>query len=81
MILFRRKHEKIREASNHNATDNQRLSNIYQPDLECEEAIMHDKQRFGRVRTNLMKYLRAKYGQDTANRAMWRINKREIKPF
>ena len=45
-------------------------------DLESEEAIMNDKERFGRVRTILMKQLRAKYGEDIANRALYRINKR-----
>lgn len=45
-------------------------------DLECEEAIMQDKTRYGRVRTSLMKHLRAKYGSIIANRALSRINKR-----
>jgi len=45
-------------------------------ELECEEAIMEDKERFGRVRTNLMKVLRSKHGDDMANRALSRINKR-----
>ena len=45
-------------------------------DLECEEAIMSDKTRFGRVRTSLMKHLRAKYGKEIANRALWRVNRR-----
>ncbi len=45
-------------------------------ELESEEAIMNDKERFGRVRTILMKQLRAKYGEDIANRALYRINKR-----
>lgn len=45
-------------------------------ELECEEIIMKDKQRFGRVRTNVMKHLRIKYGEKTANRALSRINKR-----
>ncbi len=44
--------------------------------LECEDAIMQDKQRFGRARTSLMKHLRAKYGDAIANRALSRINKR-----
>ncbi len=50
----------------------------YKPikELECEDAIMQDKQRFGRVRTSLMKHLRAKYGDMNANRALSRINKR-----
>jgi len=45
-------------------------------ELESEDAIMIDKERFGRVRTILMKQLRAKYGEDIANRALYRINKR-----
>ena len=45
-------------------------------ELECEEEIMQDKEDFGRVRTNMMKVLRAKYGDDVANRALSRINKR-----
>jgi len=43
----------------------------------CEEAIIKDKERFGRVRTSMMEYLRAKYGNDVANRALNRINKRK----
>ena len=45
-------------------------------ELESEEAIMNEKERFGRVRTILMKQLRVKYGDDVANRALYRINKR-----
>jgi len=45
-------------------------------ELECEEAIINDKERFGRVRTNMMKVLRTKHGEDVANRALSRINKR-----
>jgi len=45
-------------------------------ELESEDAIMNDKERFGRVRTILMKQLRVKYGEDIANRALYRINKR-----
>ena len=56
--------EKILEEKLHNA------------ELESEEAIMNEKERFGRVRTSLMKQLRAKYGDDVANRALYRINKR-----
>ena len=45
-------------------------------DLECEEAIMRDKERFGRARTGLMKQLRLQYGEKVADRALLRINKR-----
>jgi len=44
--------------------------------LECEEAIIKDKERFGRVRASLMEYLRAKNGNKSANRALSRVNKR-----
>jgi len=45
-------------------------------ELECEEKIISDKLRFGRVRSNLMRQLRAKYGTKIANRTLARINKR-----
>jgi hypothetical protein len=45
-------------------------------DLECEEIIMNDKVRFGRVRTGVMKQLREQYGKGIADRALFRINKR-----
>jgi len=45
-------------------------------DLECEEAIIKDKDRFGRVRASLMGFLRAKHGRDSADRALSRVNKR-----
>jgi len=45
-------------------------------DLECEETIIEDKERFGRVRSSMMEYLRAKHGSDIANRALSRVNKR-----
>lgn len=50
-------------------------------DLECEEAIMSDKTRFGRVRTSLMKHLRSKYGKEIANRALWRVNRRRSEGY
>ena len=45
-------------------------------ELECEEAIMEDKEEFGRVRNSMMKVLRAQYGPRIADRALRRINKR-----
>lgn len=59
-----------------NLTQNNSLEGTENADLECEDAIMQDKQRFGRVRTSLMRHLREKYGEITANRALSRINKR-----
>ena len=49
--------------------------------LLCEEAIMNDKERFERVRTSLMNYLRSKYGRDVADRALYRINKRRSEGY
>ncbi len=43
----------------------------------CEEAIIKDKERFGRVRSSMMEFLRAKYGSNIANRSLNRINKRK----
>lgn len=54
---------------------NQKLSE-YQADLECEEAIIKDKERFGRVSTIRMRHLREKYGCRMADRALNRIQKR-----
>ena len=45
-------------------------------EIKTEELIMNEKERFGRVRTSMMKHLRSKYGDDVANRALSRINKR-----
>ena len=45
-------------------------------ELECEEQIINDKEEFGRVRTNMMRVLRTKHGEDIANRALSRVNKR-----
>jgi len=45
-------------------------------ELECEEAIIEDKERFGRARKSMMNVLRAKYGDEIANRALSRVNKR-----
>ena len=44
--------------------------------LEAEEVIIKDKERFGRVRNSMMRVLRAKYGDDIASRALSRVNKR-----
>ena len=45
-------------------------------ELECEEAIMKDKERFGRARMSMMNVLRAKYGDEITNRTLNRVNKR-----
>jgi len=50
-------------------------------ELECEEAIIKDKERFGRVRKNMMNMLRAKHGDDIANRTLSRVNKRMQKNY
>jgi hypothetical protein len=45
-------------------------------ELACEDAIILEKQRFGRVRTSMMKHLRIEHGDKIANRVLSRINKR-----
>ena len=49
--------------------------------LECEEQIIDDIERFGRVRTSLMKSLRQNFGDTTANRALWRVRKRKTNGY
>jgi len=58
-----------------NIEDNGKLRNSL-AELECEEAIIEDKNQFGRVRNSMMKVLRAKYSDEIANRALSRVNKR-----
>ena len=74
----------FRQQNNNKKTENNRtfqgevnpkLSEC-QADLECEEAIIKDKERFGRVSTIKMRYLREKYGRNMADRALARIQKR-----
>ncbi len=48
-------------------------------ELVCEDVIILEKQRFGRVRTIMMKQLRSEYGEEMANRVLSRINKRASK--
>jgi len=50
-------------------------------ELECEEAIIQDKERFGRVRKSMMNMLRSKHGDEIANRALSRVNKRLQKNY
>ena len=45
-------------------------------ELECEERIISEKHRFGRVRSKMMCQLREEYGKEIANRSLARINKR-----
>jgi len=45
-------------------------------ELECEEAIIEDKERFGRVRKSMMNVLRAQHGNEIADRTLNRVNKR-----
>jgi len=49
--------------------------------LECEEQIIEDIERFDRVRTSLMKSLRKEFGNDIANRALWRVRKRKTNDY
>lgn len=58
-----------------NQEDNGKLKNSL-AELECEEAIIQDKQEFGRVRNSMMSVLRAKHSDELANRVLSRVNKR-----
>lgn len=70
--------KKIKENLGNQDQNNQNQDQDQPNELECEERIIQDKQRFGRVRTSLMRELRQIYGVRTANRAMWRVNARKI---
>ena len=61
----------MKESSNRINFDKKALD-----ELTCEDAIILDKQRFGRVRTSMMKHLRTEHGEEIANRVLSRINKR-----
>ena len=50
-------------------------------ELECEEAIIEDKERFGRARKSMMNVLRAQDGIGIANRVLSRVNKRLQKDY
>jgi len=60
---------------------NEDSSRLREGELNCEEAIMKDKERFGRVRKSLMNYLRSEYGNKMANRALWRVNRRRSEGY
>ena len=53
-----------------------KFNKVISSELACEDAIILEKQRFGRVRTSMMKHLRLEYGDENANRVLSRINKR-----
>ena len=46
--------------------------------LECESIIEDEKKEYGSVSIMTMRFLREKYGDDRANRAMWRQQKKKI---
>ena len=73
MVLIRRKTTEERRIEENSRKEGE--------DLACEEAIMKVKERFGRVRKSLMNYLRTKYGDDVANRALWRVNRRRSEGY
>lgn len=77
--IFRKTTEKERIRENSRLNGQKTTSN--DADLRCEEAIMKDKEQFGRIRTSLMKHLRAEYGANIADRALRRINKRRTEGY
>jgi len=60
-------------------SDQINLDNEAKKELSIEDAIILEKQRFGRVRNSMMKHLRTEYGEEIANRVLARINKRASK--
>ena len=68
MGLFKQNSETIQE-------ENRELKKSL-AELECEEAILKDKEQFGRVRNSMMRALRAKHSEEIANRTLNRVNKR-----
>ena len=87
MLFFNRKTTE-KERKEENSTLYRGFSRSNEPktkssdaDLRCEEAIMMDKEQFGRARNSLMKYLRAEYDNDAADRALRRINKRRTEGY
>ena len=46
--------------------------------IECESIIEDEKKENGQVSIMTMRFLREKYGNDRANRAMWRQQKKKI---
>ena len=68
--------EEDREIENYSTKMKQSLA-----ELECEEAIIEDKERFGRARKSMMNVFRAKYTDDIANRVLSRVNKRMQKGY
>ena len=77
--IFRKTTENERIRENSRLNEQKTASN--DADLKCEEAIMKDKELFGRTRTSLMKHLRAEYGSNVADRALRRINKRRTEGY
>ena len=70
--------EESGEFENISSKNNKKLGELKEMigGLRCEEAIMKDKERFGRVRMIMMKSLIVEYGEDVARRAQGRVNKR-----
>ena len=50
-------------------------------ELECEEAIIAEKNRFTRIRKHFMAYMRAEYGEEIADRTLWRVNRRRSRGY
>jgi hypothetical protein len=87
MMFFKRKiteEERMQENSrcDEDKTSKKEIqSRSKRGELDCEEAIIQDKERFGRVRKSLMMYLREEYGRQVADRALWRVNRRRTEKY
>jgi len=80
MTRDKRKEKNYSFSRGFSASNNQRIASS-DADLRCEETIMKDKEQYGRARTSLMKYLRAEYGNDVADRTLRRINNRRTEGY
>ena len=87
MLFFNRKQaedKRIQENSRSDegqTTKKEDSSRSNRGQLDCEEAIIQDKERFGRVRKSLMTCLREEYGRQVADRALWRVNRRRTEGY
>ena len=59
----------------------QEQTRVSQGDINCEEAIISDREGFGRVRNSVMQGLRERYGKKIADRALWRVNARKNRGY
>lgn len=75
MGLFKQNSETIQEETRELKNQSTKLQQSL-AELDCENTIINEKEQFGRVRNSMMRVLRAKHGDEIANRTLNRVNKR-----